>query len=415
MDGNPMRESEDIRPEYATDGSSLFWLALRTALFTIVTLGLYRFWMVTRLRRHYWSAIRIDGDPLEYNGTGLEKFLGFLIAIVILAVYLAVVNVGLAFAGLTNFDDPVQLQIVINLSVLATLPLIYFAVYRAQRYILARTRWRGIRFGMDQAAWRYTGSAMLLTLVTICTLGLAYPYQHFRLTKFKIDRTWFGDLRFKQEGNWRPLLGYWLWIYAIVLAGVVSGVFLAMDPENPMAAAIAGIVISFGYLAVILLALRYNVAAFRYFWEHRKLSSVRFVNDIDTGEVIGITIVGSMAAGFCAFLVALVAIVIAGLVYLGVFGLDGLAALQTQADDPAALAQAAPLLLAIAGAYLIAIASGFAFSQIFLIRPILRRKVEGMLIIGAEELTTSRQREHDHATEAGGFADALGVDVGAGF
>ena len=40
---------------------------------TVLTLGFYRFWMVTRLRRHYWNAIRIQGDPLEYTGTGREK------------------------------------------------------------------------------------------------------------------------------------------------------------------------------------------------------------------------------------------------------------------------------------------------------------------------------------------------------
>ena len=57
----------------------------------------------------------------------------------------------------------------------------------------------------------------------------------------------------------------------------------------------------------------------------------------------------------------------------------------------------------------------FAFAHIFIIRPILRRKVEAMVINEAQALAHSRQREHDHAAEAGGFADALGVDVGAGF
>jgi hypothetical protein len=37
-----------------------------------------------------------------------------------------------------------------------------------------------------------------------------------------------------------------------------------------------------------------------------------------------------------------------------------------------------------------------------------------MVIHNVNALTASRQRAHDHAAEAGGFADALGVDVGAG-
>ena len=40
---------------------------------------------------------------------------------------------------------------------------------------------------------------------------------------------------------------------------------------------------------------------------------------------------------------------------------------------------------------------------------------ETMTINNVQSLTQSRQRDHDHAAEAGGFADALGVDVGAGF
>jgi hypothetical protein len=38
-----------------------------------------------------------------------------------------------------------------------------------------------------------------------------------------------------------------------------------------------------------------------------------------------------------------------------------------------------------------------------------------MTINNIQALSVSRQREHDHAAEAGGFADALGVDVGGGF
>ncbi|MEM8592624.1 MAG: DUF898 family protein, partial [Pseudomonadota bacterium] len=41
----------------------LFGLALWTGFLTVLTLGLYRFWARTRLRRWYWSAIRPGGFP----------------------------------------------------------------------------------------------------------------------------------------------------------------------------------------------------------------------------------------------------------------------------------------------------------------------------------------------------------------
>ena len=65
--------------------------------------------------------------------------------------------------------------------------------------------------------------------------------------------------------------------------------------------------------------------------------------------------------------------------------------------------------------YFAIVATGLAFSQIFIVRPVLRRKAEGMQVFNIAALAHSQQRAHDRAAEAGGFADALGVDVGAGF
>ncbi|RME16415.1 MAG: DUF898 family protein, partial [Alphaproteobacteria bacterium] len=46
---------------YAGRRGPLFGLALRTGALTVLTLGFYRFWMKTRMRRYYWSAIRPGG------------------------------------------------------------------------------------------------------------------------------------------------------------------------------------------------------------------------------------------------------------------------------------------------------------------------------------------------------------------
>ena len=419
--GNRMPASQAldaVRAEYSKDGPSLFWLSLRLVLATILTLGIYRFWMTTKLRRHYWNAIRVNGDPLEYTGTGLEKLLGFLIALVVLALYLGIINLSLAFAGLFSLDDPVQLQITLQLSLLATLPLIYYATYRARRYILARTRWRGIRFGMDQAAWKYTGRAIPLVLLSIVTLGIMYPYQHFKLEKFKIDRTWFGNLQFHQGGSWRQLLGYWIWFYVVGAVVVAAFAAIAMNPESQTAITIGVAMGSFGYLAVFLIGLRYQVAAFRYLWANRSLGETSFRNDIDTGEVMGIYIGGSLAVGICTFLLSIgLGLVVAGgfmIVGLG-FDLSFLAG--ANAEDPQAMppGAAVPLIASVALFYLSIVGFAIAFTQIFIVRPVLRRKAQGMQIFNFAALAQSQQRAHDRAAEAGGFADALGVDVGAGF
>ncbi|MEM6906970.1 MAG: DUF898 family protein, partial [Pseudomonadota bacterium] len=105
---DPPRRLEDKRlvtGEYTSDGLDLFWKAFWGVFLSVFTAGIYRFWMTTKLRRHYWGGIQVLGDPLEYTGRGLEKLLGFLFAMVILAVYLGFVNLGLTFVGFSLASD----------------------------------------------------------------------------------------------------------------------------------------------------------------------------------------------------------------------------------------------------------------------------------------------------------------------
>ena len=117
-------------------------LLVRGAGLELVTLGFYRFWLVTDIRRHLWSNTAIEGDAAEYTGLGRELLIGFLIALAILVpIYLG------------YFLISVEAE---HLQALASIPLVasfyvfgQFAIYRARRYRLTRTVWRGERFWMD--------------------------------------------------------------------------------------------------------------------------------------------------------------------------------------------------------------------------------------------------------------------------
>src|SRR5437868_5951300 len=58
--------------------------AIINAILNVITLGIYRFWARTNVRRHIWSCVHINGEPLEYTGTGTELFLGALIVFAVL-------------------------------------------------------------------------------------------------------------------------------------------------------------------------------------------------------------------------------------------------------------------------------------------------------------------------------------------
>ncbi len=229
------QSNPDMSVAYRGEAGSLFGMAFGSALMTLLTLGIYRFWMKTKLRRYYWASIQPGGIPLEYTGTGMEKLLGFLIAVVILAVYLGIFNLAVSFIGLAVFQgNPLAL----NLTVLAAIPLIYYARYRSRGYILSRTRWRGLRFGLEPDAWKYTLNAIGHTLLTIVTLGVLFPRQRFKMEKFVTDRTWYGNLQMRQNGKWTMNLKPWLLVMALL---VVTMAFYALFISNIIAAAERGV------------------------------------------------------------------------------------------------------------------------------------------------------------------------------
>jgi uncharacterized membrane protein YjgN (DUF898 family) len=89
-----------------------------------------------------------------------------------------------------------------------------FAVFRARRYRLSRTIYRGVRCHQDGSAVRYAICAAFWWSLIVLTLGLAYPFAQSRLERFKMRHTYFGNLQGRFEGSgWRLFfrgLGMWL-------------------------------------------------------------------------------------------------------------------------------------------------------------------------------------------------------------
>ncbi|RYG23537.1 MAG: DUF898 family protein, partial [Burkholderiales bacterium] len=67
-------------------------IAFTNLLLTIVTLGVYSFWAKTRERQYLWANTRFIDDRLEWTGTGLELFIGYIIAFLVIVLPLGVMN-----------------------------------------------------------------------------------------------------------------------------------------------------------------------------------------------------------------------------------------------------------------------------------------------------------------------------------
>jgi uncharacterized membrane protein YjgN (DUF898 family) len=386
-----------VTATYSGSRGALFGLAFRSALLTVLTLGIYRFWAKTRIRRYIWSSVGLDGDRLEYTGTGLEKFIGFLVAVVVLAIYLGLVQVLLLYFGLhfvvqprTEAEQFMQLG-VFYLSFLAILPLILFARYRARRYVMARTRFRGIRFGMEAAAWGYVWRALAHGTLTLLTLGILLPRQTFWLEKYKTDRTWFGDKRFEQGGRWTQLYPAMRHLF-IAAALIVAGVAISVAARNPAPGLILGGV---GYVWGLVGYVDYRVKAFRYLTDHKTLNwQLSFRATPRTGTVIGTYLLGGFLIGLAASLV------------LGVAGGIAAATVGMAGGVPG------PVTIGTIGiAYLAALALIWALQLTLILQPLIAHFAASLSVRNLAALDAVNQRAADAGADAGGFADAL--DVGA--
>ena len=382
--------------------SGVFWLALKVGFWTLLTLGFYRFWGKTRMRRWFWSSVQPGGHPLEYVGHPLEKLLGFLIAVVIMAFYLGIVNLILMFASYSLFSAPTGGYVA---SFIGVVPVIFYAQYRARRYVLARTRWRGVRFGLEPGAWAYAWCAAKHWLATILTVGLWWPRKTLALETFKTNRTHFGDARFQQSGYWGDLYrGFVHVIFGAFLTAIGIGL-ISLGEDRLWPLPIAGLV------WFVYGTLHYQAYATRYLTNHKILlvegKAVLLKSDLRIPRVVGVYSLGYTIASGLAFL-PLIALSIAIAVFFVTMEVDDVDFMTTSVleDVPSVVVAAFGVIF-----YLGMMLMWNVLTYTFVTMPLWRHLAETFSLNKAGALENVGQRARDEFGEAEGFAEAL--DVGA--
>ncbi|MDQ8732390.1 DUF898 family protein [Bradyrhizobium sp. LHD-71] len=207
------------RVAFTGDRRSFLGLVARGAGLEMITAGFYRFWLTTDIRRHLWSHTVVDGDGAEYTGRGRELLIGFLVAMAILVpIYIAYFILGLEAERLQAFAS---IPLVLLLYVFTQ-----FAIYRARRYRMTRTVWRGVRFWMTGSGWSYALRATLWGAAMVLTLGLILPWRDAALERYKMRNTHYGDLQGSFEGRgWEFFKrGWWLWLLTPVALVTYVGI-----------------------------------------------------------------------------------------------------------------------------------------------------------------------------------------------
>ncbi len=171
----------------------LFALFIINLLLSIVTLGIYRFWGKTRIRKYLWSHVNFRGEPFEYAGTGLELFIGFLIAFAIFGPPFLGFYFWLLIDPPRDVEQLAYLYLAAAGLAIVALYFIHVAVFAAYRYRISRTLWHGIRGTVSGSAWTYGVLGFGLGMLNGISLFWTKPWADTVLIKYRLGRTTVGS------------------------------------------------------------------------------------------------------------------------------------------------------------------------------------------------------------------------------
>jgi uncharacterized membrane protein YjgN (DUF898 family) len=403
---------------FTGDGRAYWRILLRGALLLAVTLGIYRFWLATDVRRFLWSNTEIAGESLEYTGTPYELLIGFLIALALLVpLYVAVAIAGLSAGPIGAAASTLSFPVLFFLG--------QFAVFRARRYRLTRTVYRGVRCHQDGSAVRYAICASFWWMMVVLTAGLAYPFMQSRLERFKLRHTYFGDLQGRFEGSGFRLLlrGIPMWLLVVgPLAGSIAFAAGTVDWETVSAVAAkstsleefnsqldsaasdfylaVGIAVFAGSFSVIMVAVLYplfQAMLLRWWIDGLRLGGLSIHSGLRTGAIYG---------AYLRFLGygLLFAVAVVALGSIVAFALTALLIDQGKKDF-ADLANAAAAL----GFYVVAMLGFSAIYQATVKLGFWRSSVETMSFTGLDVLDSVHASGTASSAVGEGLADALNV------
>jgi uncharacterized membrane protein YjgN (DUF898 family) len=391
-------------------------MMIRGALLQAVTLGIYRFWLATEMRRFLWANTEIDGDSLDYTGTAIELLLGFLIALAILVP----IYVLFAIAGL---ELGLYSQLAGVAGFLALTAFGQYAFFRARRYRLSRTVYRGIRFHQDGSAWAYAARSILWGILVILTLGLAYPFAQASLERYKLRHTLYGDLRasFAQNGTRLFLRGLPMWLILVgplmaTLVFAASAVDWAqvaaeisrrgplnigpiMNANKPLTMAVGAVSIAAGYMmfAAFILYPVFQAVVLKWWLSGLRFGAIAVSTSLRKRQVYG------------AYLRFLLLVIAFALVVAAIVALAGLL-LKNSAPLPVAAATSQiGLGIAAIVSYIAVMMAAWVLYQVMVKLALWRMTVGSVSLAGFAAIADVKPQGEASSAVGEGLADALGA------
>lgn len=295
----------------------LFKLTIVNFLLGIITLGFYRFWAKTNVRKHIWSSVHINDEPLEYTGTGMELFKGFLM---VFCLFILPYVIAITLATFIQGPESIIAVFLQFIFIFAIYVLWGFAVYKARKFQLSRTHWRGIRGTLVGSAMTYSLLYFGSLLAKSMSVGWATPVMNTVLAEQITNDMRFGDAAFKFKGRAGPLYPTYALCWFLTLAAIVAVIVIAVSSAGVSAylssvfepaGGTESIEDMAGYIGLAILVLFvlsmliipmlwaiYTAKEMRTFATYTRFDGVPFTLDATAGSIIRLTVINLLLIMF---------------------------------------------------------------------------------------------------------------------
>ncbi len=204
-------EEKNFRLSFLGNGTELFKIQIVNFILNVITIGLYYPWAKARKLQYIYSNTTFEDHPFAFTGTGNEMFRGFIKAILFFIAAYAI------FFFLVYMQMPGWGILFLYLFLFLIIPL---AVHGSYKYRMAKTVWKGIRFGYLGNRTELIKLFLQWIFFTIITFGIYGAWLSMNLRKYVVENIRMGDANFVYRGNGSDffilnLKGYFLTIITL--------------------------------------------------------------------------------------------------------------------------------------------------------------------------------------------------------
>lgn len=274
--------------EYTGTAGKLFPIVLLNLFLTIITLGIYRFWAKTNIRKYMWGETKFDGEPFEYTGTGGELFVG---ALIVFVAFIIPLSVGLTFLLMSY-------PVIAPFIVLGLYPFLIFlmgvAIYRAQMYRMSRTNWRGIRGAQLKGSSTYGWLTLKYIVLYLITFGLIAPYIICRLWNFLMNNKRFGSGVMSSDAKSKPLFKIWIltWLASIIVFGGIMFLLITALTTNDIGMILFSYLLLF--IASVVISVWFQAALYNHLISSLSYQNMKFDFNVSVGKFLTFSIVNML-------------------------------------------------------------------------------------------------------------------------